>query len=216
MKQLNGLNDIYIKAIKIKNEENTIMAEGNPILTSFEFKNEYNETITTAEVGDIVHAELTVTNIGDTDAIWTYILLDNIIEVYTDADSIWEYEQCVEYLSNESKTIITNSWVMIEESMTLGIYLLHYIKDYDPFTNWAPPNEYYKTIKNTQIYDFCQWIEDLGGPNNLTAYNIMQLVRAYLIIEDLGFNVQSVLIMAAVAYYLGEIEKGNELSGCDF
>lgn len=65
-------------------------------------------------------------------------------------------------------------------------------------------------------YDFCQWIKDLGGPSKLTSYNIMDLVKAYLEIIDLKFSVQSILIMAAVAYYSGLIKKGNELSGCEF
>jgi len=38
---------------------------------------------------------------------------------------------------------------------------------------------------------------------------------AYLGEIDLGFNVTTIMIMAAVSYYLGEIDTGNKLSGCE-
>ena len=66
------------------------------------------------------------------------------------------------------------------------------------------------------IYDFCQWVEDKGGPEFITAFDIMQLVQAYLGMEDLGFEVTAILIMASVVYYLGYISQGNDMSGCDF
>lgn len=65
-------------------------------------------------------------------------------------------------------------------------------------------------------YDFCQWLADLGGPSALGAYDIMQLVSAYSNVIDLKFTVTAILIMAAVAYYSGYIENGNNLSGCSF
>jgi len=66
------------------------------------------------------------------------------------------------------------------------------------------------------IYDFCQWVEDKGGPDFITSFDIMQLVQAYLGLEDLGFEVTAILIMASVVYYLGYISQGNDMSGCDF
>lgn len=67
-----------------------------------------------------------------------------------------------------------------------------------------------------EYYNFCVWLNDLGGPNSLAAYDIMNLVKAHLYVISLNFVVPSIIIMASVAYYSGFIQKGNELSGCDF
>ena len=74
-----------------------------------------------------------------------------------------------------------------------------------------------KTLNiTTKEYDFCQWVTDLGGPEYITAFNIMQLVQGYSNVLNIGFTVSAILIMASIVYYSGYITKGNDLSGCDF
>ena len=64
--------------------------------------------------------------------------------------------------------------------------------------------------------DMCEWITGIGGWDNLVAYNIMTLVRAYAGKEDIGLEVGSSDIMGSIAYYSGNIESGNRLTGCNF
>jgi len=60
---------------------------------------------------------------------------------------------------------------------------------------------------------FCGWIAPKVR-EGVERNDIMELVMAYLGEIDLGFNVTTIMIMAAVSYYLGEIDTGNKMSGC--
>ena len=53
-----------------------------------------------------------------------------------------------------------------------------------------------------------------GMEEGLKTYDIMELVMAYLGEIDLGFDVTTIMIMAAVSYYLEEIDTGKKMSGC--
>jgi len=57
----------------------------------------------------------------------------------------------------------------------------------------------------------CSWF---ASRMPVKAEDIMDLVRAYLGIIDLGWGVSVADIMGAVAYYHGETESGNNLTGC--
>ena len=57
----------------------------------------------------------------------------------------------------------------------------------------------------------CPWF---ASRMPVKAEDIMDLVRAYLGIIDLGWVVSAADIMGAVAYYHGEMERGNNLTGC--
>lgn len=62
----------------------------------------------------------------------------------------------------------------------------------------------------------CGWIGDKGGQDKLVAYDIMTLVKGYTGQENLGYNVRSADIMGAIAYYSGNKNSGNSLTGCSF
>ena len=64
--------------------------------------------------------------------------------------------------------------------------------------------------------DICNWILSVGGWQAITAYHIMQLVKAYLGQINLGYTVTMPHIIGAIAYYLGIREDGNNLTGCLF
>jgi len=57
----------------------------------------------------------------------------------------------------------------------------------------------------------CEWFSDHIP---MMSADIMDLVRAYLDIIDLGWDVSAADIMGAVAYYLGDKDRGNEFTGC--
>ena len=64
--------------------------------------------------------------------------------------------------------------------------------------------------------NICSWVSGKGGPNNIKAFDIMTMVRAYTGQEDIGVEVKSADIMGAVAYYSGNKNSGNQLTGCSF
>jgi len=57
----------------------------------------------------------------------------------------------------------------------------------------------------------CSWFADRMP---IKSADIMDLVRGYLGIMDLGWTVSASDIMGAVAYYLGDKERGNMFTGC--
>ena len=60
----------------------------------------------------------------------------------------------------------------------------------------------------------CEWISSIGGWTNMSVFDIMTLVSAYLGNANIGFQVMSAYIMGAVAYYLDNDLSGNALTGC--
>jgi hypothetical protein len=64
--------------------------------------------------------------------------------------------------------------------------------------------------------DICNWIISIGGWTQITAYNIMLLVDAYLGLINLGYTVRMEDINGAIAYYLGFLDSGNMFTGCIF
>jgi len=72
-------------------------------------------------------------------------------------------------------------------------------------------------LKSSSIAsELCSWITTKGGPGGIGAFDIMLLVQDYLGTQEIGFNVSSGEIMGAVAYYLGNTQSGNSLTGCTF
>lgn len=62
----------------------------------------------------------------------------------------------------------------------------------------------------------CTWISGVAGWQALATFDIMELIKGYLEITDLGFTVTSTHIMGAIAYYNNQLSSGNALTGCDF
>ena len=116
-------------------ESNSLSCEYTPSiieLTSFEFKNEANETITSAKADEVVHANLTVTNKGDSAKAWIYLGFS------TSAGSTNVVLNVATILNkNESETYDTLKWTMINEDTNLSISLQHMEDQWisDVFTN---------------------------------------------------------------------------------
>ena len=64
------------------------------------------------------------------------------------------------------------------------------------------------------LLDICSWIASKGGATNVVVFDIMTLVSAYLGHADIGFPVTIAHIMGGVAYYIGDVQSGNSLTGC--
>lgn len=62
----------------------------------------------------------------------------------------------------------------------------------------------------------CTWISGVSGWQALATFDIMDLVKGYLGVTDLGFTVTTAHIMGAIAYYNNQLSSGNTLTGCDF
>ena len=71
------------------------------------------------------------------------------------------------------------------------------------------------TANSTYESEICYWIEHIvGGPENITSFNILDLVRNYY--EESYPYPTSEDIMGCVYYYRGDIPNGNIWTGCDF
>ena len=77
----------------------------------------------------------------------------------------------------------------------------------------CPPPSCNLIIIDTEI---CNWIISRGGWTQITAYDIMTLVNAYLNLVPIGFRVTMAHILGAISYYLGILESGNRYTGCSF
>lgn len=77
-------------------------------------------------------------------------------------------------------------------------------------------NEVIGYLKSSVVGSTCIWITEKGGWDKLIVFDIMALVRGHVGEEDIGFDVKSADIMGAIAYYSGNIESGNQLTGCSF
>lgn len=62
--------------------------------------------------------------------------------------------------------------------------------------------------------NICSWVQKKGGPSNIKAFDIMELVQVYTGQQNIGIEVKSADIMGAVAYYSNNIYSGNQLTGC--
>lgn len=100
---------------------------------------------------------------------------------------------------------------MVTYPITLDIHETDQIEDYN-IANMQPSSCI--NIEVTPSLDICLWIESNGGATNITVFNIMTLVSAYLGHADVGFPVTISHIMGTVAYYLGH--SGDSLTGCKF
>ncbi len=69
---------------------------------------------------------------------------------------------------------------------------------------------------NASITNICTWITSKGGWVNISVFDIMTLVSAYLGQTNIGFTVTISHIMGGVAYYLNNLSSGNSLTGCSF
>lgn len=69
---------------------------------------------------------------------------------------------------------------------------------------------------NVSVMDICAWIISRGGWANISIYDIMTLIRAYLGITNLGFMVTTSHITGCILYYLDNRPSGNSLTGCLF
>ena len=72
------------------------------------------------------------------------------------------------------------------------------------------------TTVRTSVTDICTWITSKGGWTNITSYDIMILVNAYLNLIPIGFPVTMAHILGAISYYLHILDSGNSFTGCSF
>lgn len=71
------------------------------------------------------------------------------------------------------------------------------------------------TVNLTMTNTICSWITSKGGWQNIKIFDIMTLVSVYLGQMSIGFTVTSSHIMGCVAYYLGNKQSGDSLTGCN-
>ncbi|RLG63261.1 hypothetical protein DRO21_06230, partial [archaeon] len=83
-------------------------------------------------------------------------------------------------------------------------------------------NDCYATDTDTveitvrSIYDVCDLIRARGGVSEITSVDIQQLILAFNGIIDYYFTVSRDAILGAAAYYRGDIDEGDRLTGCRF
>ena len=104
-------------------ESNSLSCEYVPPsieLTSFEFRNEANEAINVAKIDEIVHANLTITNIGNKGQAWIYLGFP----MPSGATSV-VLNEFITLSKDESITYNTSTWTMTNEDTNLSISLQH-------------------------------------------------------------------------------------------
>lgn len=71
------------------------------------------------------------------------------------------------------------------------------------------------TANITYESELCYWIENIvGGPTNITAYHIWQLLQAY---RDASYPYPTAIqVYGCLYYYRDDIPNGNIWTGCDF
>ena len=123
----------------------------------------------------------------------------------------------------DTRSIISYEWDFGDGTTAEGITVRH---------AWRSPGKYTVTLKVTNdcyatdtdtveitvrsIYDVCDLIRARGGVSEITSVDIQQLILAFNGIIDYYFTVSRDAIHGAAAYYRGDIDEGDRLTGCRF
>jgi len=123
----------------------------------------------------------------------------------------------------DTRTIISYEWDFGDGTTATGVDVKH---------AWKTAGKYTVTLKVTNdcgatdtdtveitvqsIYDVCDLIKARGGPSEITSVDIQQMILAYNGVISYYFTVNRDAIYGMAAYYKGDIDTGDDLTGCKF
>ncbi|RLC79539.1 MAG: hypothetical protein DRJ03_23300, partial [Chloroflexi bacterium] len=73
-----------------------------------------------------------------------------------------------------------------------------------------------KEVTVKAIYDVCDLIKARGGVSEITSVDIQQMILAYNGVISYYFTVNRDAIYGMAAYKRGDIDTGDDLTGCKF
>jgi len=127
----------------------------------------------------------------------------------------------IQYVPPDQATRVFYPWVPSGEipyvqTWPVGIKIHGW--DDEPEPAWGTPDKTFQwDIQTTATDDICSWIDNTGGPTNLTITDIFELIDSYLFeIPPTGYSFVPTLqnVFGVVDYYLGF--NGDLLTGCNY
>ena len=64
------------------------------------------------------------------------------------------------------------------------------------------------------VNDICDWIDNLGGPFQITTSDVLYIIDVRLGIITETFTVTTKQVLGVIDYRLGNIPSGNNNTGC--